>query len=642
MLKFTCIILGVLVVAPSLHALPVSPSPETAVIEFNFPNGVDIPSLVEYVKDFAPKPISYDPAALGQKVVALESRQPITPDQLMPLFRALLEVAGLTLIEEGPVYKIVLSSAAPAHALPIFTYHQLDQIPAEDRMVVQIFPLALIPAADAQKAIADLMPKDSGTVSAVPSANMLLIVASGARARFLSDILRTIDVPGQLESFDVIRLQHARAEEIAPTLSGFFQTRLPGSAAAALPAGTVRIDADPRSNSLIVRAPQSYLAELRSVVEAIDVDVTEPAELHFYRMQYGQAETLAPSLNEILSQAAAGADDNRPPPRAIAVPDRNSIIVRATAQEYAQIEHILKQLDMRRSQVFTKAALVEIGTDNIFDLGIELATIDEPGSDPRGFGFSLHGLSTVEVTDGSDPTITRLPAIASGLIVGVTKESASLVPFLLRAAEDNIDSNVIAMPQLVSDDNQTATFKTSEAIPTITFSTTDTTTDVRSFGGFQEAQILLKVTPSITSKDNLILDIELTVEQFVGAQIIPELPPPKTTRSIAANVTVPNNLTVVIGGLTNNVTTEDVSRVPVLGRIPILGLLFRRTTTTTLSRTLYMFLTPTIESFEEGAQTIKALTQKSMEELEEKGADIEPLPKNPSPTPLPSPEPPLS
>jgi len=626
MLKFTCILLVVLVAAPALHAQEPSPSPEPAAVEFNFPNGIDIPSLIEYVKDFAPKPISYDPAVLGQKVVALESDQPVAPDQLMPLFRALLEVAGLTLIEEGPVLKVVPSATAPAHALPIFTYEQIDQIPPEDRMVVQVFPLSYIPAADAMKALLTLMPTEKGTVSAVPGANMLLIVTSGARAAFFAHLLKTIDLPDQLQRFDVVRLEHARAEDVADKLQSFLQGAIP-----------TRIEPDPRSNSLILRGPPSYLDEIRAVIKSIDIEVTGRAELHFYEMQNAKAETIAPYLNEILSQAAEEDQASRAPTRVIAVPERNSIIVRATAEEYEQIKTIIAKLDKSKGQVFTKAALVEIGTDNLFDLGIELATVDEPGDDPIGFGYSLHGLSTIEVTDGADPTITRLPAVTSGLIAGVTKESAALVPFLLRAAEDNIDSNVIAMPQLVSNDNETATFKTADAIPTITFTTTETTTDVRSFGGFQEAQILLKVTPSITSKQSLILDIELVVEQFIGTQIIPELPPPKISRTITAKVTVPNNLTVVIGGLRNDVTTEDISRVPLLGRIPILGLLFRRTTTSTLNRTLYMFLTPTIESFEEGAETIKALTQSRMEELEGQGADTDALRENPPATPLPTP-----
>jgi len=632
MFKFACKLFTILLAAAPLLAQEPSTPPEPATIQFNFPNGIDIPSLIEYVKKFAPKPIGYDPAILAQKVVALESEHPIAPEQLMPLFRALLEVAGLALVEEGPVFKVVPSGRATAYALPIFTYEQFDQIPAEDRLIVQVFPLAYIPASDAMKALVGLVPKNTGTVSAVPGANMLLIVASATRARFFADLINTIDVPGQLEEFDVIRLEYARAENIADSLQTFFQSRT----------SPVMIKADPRSKSLIVRASLSDLEQIRAVVTTLDVDVAEPSVFHFYKMEYAKAESLAPYLNEILSQAAEADESDHPPSRVIAVPDRNSLIIRATDEEYAEIEHIIKQLDKRKRQVFTRAALIEIATDNLFDIGVELATIDEPGADPRGFGFSLHDLSAITVEASPGPAITRLPAVTSGLIVGITKESAALVPFLLRAAEKDIDANIIAMPQLASDDNETATFKTADAIPTVTFSTTDTTTDVRSFGGFQEAQILLKVTPSITSKDNLILDIELTVEQFVGTQIIPELPPPKTTRTITAKVTIPNNLTVVIGGLKNDSTTDEVSRVPILGRIPILGFLFRRTTTVTLSRTLYMFLTPTIESFEEGAETIKALTEERIRELEDQGANTEALPKDPPLTPPPTPEPPLS
>ena len=96
------------------------------------------------------------------------------------------------------------------------------------------------------------------------------------------------------------------------------------------------------------------------------------------------------------------------------------------------------------------------------------------------------------------------------------------------------------------------------------------------------------------------MEVELTVEAFVGTQLNPTIPPDKTSRKLVGSVTVRSGKTVVIGGLIQDNKTKRISQVPYLGDIPILGELFKRTEKLNEKDTLYVFITPTIfTGFEE-------------------------------------------
>ena len=101
------------------------------------------------------------------------------------------------------------------------------------------------------------------------------------------------------------------------------------------------------------------------------------------------------------------------------------------------------------------------------------------------------------------------------------------------------------------------------------------------------------ITPHISERDYLRVEYKISLDSF-GAKADPDLPPSKNTNKIESEATVPNGATIVVGGLQVSSETESVSKVPILGDIPILGFAFRNTIVRKQYRTTYLFITPVI------------------------------------------------
>ena len=264
----------------------------------------------------------------------------------------------------------------------------------------------------------------------------------------------------------------------------------------------------------------------------------------------------------------------------------------------------------------------------ILNLGVELATIDDPSDDStRGFAATSFGLTQLVDEDGNPITgdnpgipVGRLPIPSNGIQTGLFRDNIFQIPALLSVLKTENDLRVLAMPRLLTNDNQQARFTVSQAFPVTEFTTT-TGVVQQSFDEFEEAKTELKITPHISSANYLRLDIEQLIEVFTAAQIDPSVPPPKTTREITTSITIPNHQTVVIGGLRSHNYRETVNKVPILGDIPILGYLFKNTSRTVSLNHIYIFCTPHILK-ESDFKDLYKISYDNKVELENLGGDI--------------------
>jgi type II secretory pathway component GspD/PulD (secretin) len=181
---------------------------------------------------------------------------------------------------------------------------------------------------------------------------------------------------------------------------------------------------------------------------------------------------------------------------------------------------------------------------------------------------------------------TGLPGLTAAVV------RSDFVPFIITAIQNNTDSKILATPQLLVDDNEPATVLSENEIPTSVIRTDNSGQDFTSVGDPSRAGTSLEVTPQI-SENAVKLDIFIEQSAFTGEPTA-ELPPPVQRNNLSSLVTVPRDCTIVIGGLTFESDTKTVVKVPLLGDIPLAGLLFRDTVTRKTRTTLYVFLTPTI------------------------------------------------
>lgn len=284
----------------------------------------------------------------------------------------------------------------------------------------------------------------------------------------------------------------------------------------------------------------------------------------------------------------------------VVVPDKNlnSIIVIAPEYVHEEIDKIILKLDQRRPQVMFEVAIIDVSGDRELDLGIEWTAVDNPDDGARGAGFTNLGVGERQGGTTGFPRTTRVPTTSSGLFAGITKGTYGNIPLLLRVLATNSDVNIRSTPILLVNDNEEASFSSLISEPTTSTSQGTATTKV-SFSGFVDAGTVLQLTPHISEGDYIRLEIMLQADTWLGASMTPGIPPAKATNYVNTMITVPNNRTVIIGGLTSDSLTTTRTGVPILMSIPLLGQLFRYDRVEKKRSKLYLFVRPVILSDEE-------------------------------------------
>lgn len=480
----------------------------------------------------------------------------------------------------------------------------------------------------------------SSQVIAVPRTNGVILSGTEEEVAELKKLVAELDVPGLEVKTQFLELKFTEASRVVrhlePLVKAFTSARSrPGPKNQLAP---MELSGDPRTNGLVMTGTNEELQAVRELVAKLDVEVpTVKPAVKVFRVQNADAAELVKALQGVVfaegqseSVETTGAGGQARAVR-LAMPDREiqmiaqggAIIVRAPTATLERIGALLKELDVRRPKVLIEAAIVELTVTKGFDLGVELATVDRPTGDPRPFADTAVGISRLLDTDGDGIPDAKLPLSGAGLVAGIFKNTYGDIPVLLRALESKAGLRVLAAPMVIADHNEEASFTAADQYPVATFSTTQSTTDVTSFGGFEEAKIQLKIRPNINEEEGYVrLEIEQLVESFQGDPVSANLPPRKISREVKAVLTVPDGRTVAVGGLSNSKLQKSRTGVPVLQHIPILGFAFRGKTSSDVQTRLYVFVNTKIlkdlsfEDYEELSRERRRKLDEFMEEQE--------------------------
>jgi general secretion pathway protein D len=242
------------------------------------------------------------------------------------------------------------------------------------------------------------------------------------------------------------------------------------------------------------------------------------------------------------------------------------------------VKEIIAGLDREVPQVLIKVLIAEVTHEKSMDLGPE---------------FSVLNLRAI--TRGTEVfTDPGVADVTGGLVFKLIGEHASVAAAL--AWLDRIGKlDVLSRPYILGSDNQPAMITVGQEVPLVTSSrTTETGQTINNFT-YRDIGIILNVTPHINPDGLVILDVSPEISALASTTVpISETlsMPIIAKRSASSRVAIRDGQTIVIGGLMEDRKTETVKKVPLLGYIPILGALFRRTTTDTTKTELLIFLTP--------------------------------------------------
>jgi general secretion pathway protein D len=259
-------------------------------------------------------------------------------------------------------------------------------------------------------------------------------------------------------------------------------------------------------------------------------------------------------------------------------PETRSLIVVTDEDTNAEIQRIIDGLDQPKPQVLIKVLFLEATyTDNL-DFGFEGGYSYTRGDFNEGRVESIWGLA--QQIDGGFWTL-----------------SADYWDTTLRAMAETSRLHVLSRPVILARNNQEAVIIVGEEVPLITSSRILEDGQVLNTVQYSDVGIILRVTPFITSNNNVEMIVAPEISNLTerGVPISSTAESPVIAKRSAETVVVtPNGQTVVIGGLMESETTESVRKIPLLGDIPLLGALFRRTIQEEVQRELLIFLTPYI------------------------------------------------
>lgn len=418
---------------------------------------------------------------------------------------------------------------------------------------------------------------------------------------------------------------------------------------------------DPQGGRLFVTADAATQAAIAAMLQQEDRPLPETQRpLRIYRPKYRKAGELLATLSQLLGEGVeimtvreptaeeAGKDRrfkppgrNRPPsgPGVVQVPPippaqephpdeqavgrsllrvqgpdyvltgddhTNSILAIGSREFHAQLESLIEELDRRRPQVLIEVTLVAVTMSDSMDLGIELETLDL-GDAWDYLVFTSFGLSSIDAVTGQ-----RLltPGVgANGVLLRPDE-----VPIIIRALATRGAARVISTSKLLVSDNARATLRNVDEAPFTSVNASDTVATT-SFAGFESAGTTLSVTPHISEGDHVTLEYELTFSNFAGSSSNVTVPPPRTTNSFTSTVEVPDGHAVVTGGLVVDSNSDTVSEVPLLGRIPGLGILFQTSSQQRTKTKIFAFIRPTILRDDE-FEDLKHITLKDIETAE--------------------------
>ncbi len=587
---------------------PPPPSQPGQQITLNFKDA-DIVQVADAVGAATGKTFIMDPRVRAQ--VTMLSSTPMSSAALYEAFLSILQVHSFVAMPAANnIVKILPDASArtmPGEDLP-------DRVSGtSDEIVTQVIQVKNVNAAQLVPILRSLIPQN-GHLAAYQPSNILIISDRAANVNRIMRIIRRIDQAGDAD-VEIVPLQNASAADIVRVITTLYQQQQ----AAEGGANPMKLVADDRSNSVLVSGDPSQRLRIKTLIAHLDTPLQAGGDTQVRYLRYADAEKIAPKLKEqITGQAqaatpgAAGANN----PAALAdkatmiwaEPETNALVITAQPKAMRQINSIIDKLDIRRMQVLVEAIIADVNEDKTAELGVNWAAWSQD-DDTRiplgGFISPVGGTSLVDLARlVDDPTgaATSGVNVPSGTTLGIGRIANSGVNFaaMLRAIRSDGNTNIIAKPSTITMDNQEAELKVAQEVPFLTGSYSSTGTGgtngaVNPFQTIQREEVgtILKVTPQLNGSDTVILKIELESSNLAqGATGAVDLITNK--RTISTNVMIEDGGIVVLGGLIEDSSRQGESRVPFLGRIPLIGLAFKTRNGTSGKRNLMVFIRPKI------------------------------------------------
>jgi len=408
---------------------------------------------------------------------------------------------------------------------------------------------------------------------------------------------------------------------------------------------------DERTNQLIIVASERTYLQILELIRVLDTPLGEAdGEIRVHKLQNADAEELAATLSALSGKSGKSRPTKRgkraaksKTPSAASLFEgevqitadkaTNSLIIVGSTRDYMSLRTVIEELDVERRQVFVEAVIMEVSLEAQRRLGLSFhgggAEETDLGDRVSGDTIDLGGTAYAVEGGGTLSSLLIDPSMLQGLALGIRgpeiqgSEDSNILPagmsipafgVVLQALQTSSDVNVLSTPHILAMDNEEAEIQVGQNVPVSTsfasgagalsglLSRAGGQAGAAAAGlgggmfpsmsiGRQNVGIKLHITPHINQFEQVRLEIEIEVSEVTSEG---DMGPIIGQRVAKTACRMADQQTVVLGGLVTDNVTYQVSKVPILGDIPVIGKLFQRTSKRTTKRNLLIFLTPYI------------------------------------------------
>ncbi len=584
------------------------------------------------------------------------SPQKVTVAEAYQAFLSILETNGLTVIPHGRFLKIVETGGIASQNTPIIGTNQAA--PGEDRFVTRLHRLQNVGSDEMATILAKFKSKEGDISVHSPSNLLIITDTGTNIRRMMNiveeiDVGGAGDqIWMQPLHYAAAGEVAARVNDLFDIKAG--STPAGKGAAAAGAGGAVgtsaagggdfhvaKVLADDRTNSVIIVATEKAYLRILELIKRIDVPQSAEGEVRVLPLQHADATELAKTLNEIVTGAAQPASGGAARPAAggagatpaanagifeggvkvSADKSTNSIVVTSSPRDFASLRSVIDKLDKPRRQVFIEAVIMDLSVNRSREFksnfhGGSAEDVRAP-NDTILYGGLNPLKSATQLTPGQDADLLtgaalglRGPAIPGTDNLLGTGISIPAFGLILKAIATSDDTDVLSTPHILCTDNVPAEINIGENIPLNTNVGIPSLAGIpgaagalgalgglgggSSFGQRQDVGTKIKITPHVNESNQVRLEIQEEISEAKAPLAGSAGAVPIVKRTAQTQLVVQDQQTVVIGGLMRNRLVNSESKVPLLGDIPVLGFLFRSSSSQMQKTNLILVLTPSI------------------------------------------------
>ncbi|QKU84758.1 type II secretion system secretin GspD [Vibrio cholerae] len=578
--------------------------------------GTDIQEFINIVGRNLEKTIIVDPSVRGK--VDVRSFDTLNEEQYYSFFLSVLEVYGFAVVEmDNGVLKVIKSKDAKTSAIPVLSGEERAN---GDEVITQVVAVKNVSVRELSPLLRQLIDNaGAGNVVHYDPANIILITGRAAVVNRLAEIIRRVDQAGDKE-IEVVELNNASAAEMVRIVEALNKTTDAQNTPEFLKPKFV---ADERTNSILISGDPKVRERLKRLIKQLDVEMAAKGNNRVVYLKYAKAEDLVEVLKGVSENLQAEKGTGQPTTSKrnevmiAAHADTNSLVLTAPQDIMNAMLEVIGQLDIRRAQVLIEALIVEMAEGDGINLGVQWGSLEsgsviQYGNTGASIGNVMIGLEEAKDTTEKKPIrnsetgeikyyeetttkgdYSKLASALSGLQGAAVSIAMGDWTALINAVSNDSSSNILSSPSITVMDNGEASFIVGEEVPVITGSSAGSNND----NPFQtvdrkEVGIKLKVVPQINEGNSVQLKIEQEVSNVLGANGAVDVRFAK--RQLNTSVMVQDGQMLVLGGLIDERALESESKVPLLGDIPLLGQLFRSTSSQVEKKNLMVFIKPTI------------------------------------------------